>query len=106
MIFKNPNKRSEVIIVTESGNEYYIPLILTVRETGKILYALYNEKIDWISTAIRNFHTNELADALKQRANQNPEKLLSVIFNINNLRAYASEIYKAVFLYYDNKKNK
>ena len=92
-MFKKPNKRSEVIIVTENNHVYYMPTVLTVKETEEILYALYGEHVNWDKTATENFGTNELAYELRRYVNQNPEKLLLEAFNLNNLRAFADEIY-------------
>lgn len=96
-IFKNQNsKRSEITIITETGNVFYLPVTLTVKESEEILYALYGEYIDWTSTAIRNFNTDEFAYALRHYTSQNPEKLLLEALNPNVLRTYAEEIFNEV----------
>ena len=89
MIFKtsNPN-RSEFSIISESGNVYYLPSTLTVREVEEILYALYGEYVNWDKTA-----TEDLGYVVRRYASQNPELLLTELFNINNLRAFAEEIF-------------
>lgn len=103
-MFKKPNRRSEVIIITENNHVYYMPTVLTVKETEEIIYALYGEHVNWDKTAIENLGTEELAHALTQRVYQNrvyqnPELLIE-LFNINNLRAYAEELYREA-LWYD-----
>jgi len=92
-MFKKTNKRSEVIIITENGNVYYMPIVLTVKETEEIIYALYGEYVNWEKTATENFGTDELAYELRRYVNQNQENLLLETFNLNNLRAFAEEIY-------------
>ena len=82
-----------MIIITETGNVFYLPSTLTVREVEEIIYALYGEHVNWDKTATENFGTDELAYELRRYVNQNPEKLLLEVFNINNLHAFADEIY-------------
>ncbi len=100
MFKKTNSNRAEVKIVSEAGNVYYIPASLTITETEEILHALYGEHVNWTTTAIENLGTDELAHALSRRVYQNPELLLIELFNINNLRAYAEEIFAEV-LWYD-----
>lgn len=95
MIFKtsNPN-RSEFSIISESGNVFYLPSTLTVREVEEILYALYGEHVNWNKTAEKNFSAEECKEfgyELSKYANYHPEKKLSETFNPDNLRVFAEE---------------
>lgn len=103
-IFKNQNsKRSEITIITETGNVFYLPVTLTVKESEEILYALYGEYVDWTTTSERNFTVEEykaFGYVLRKYAEQNAEKTLAEITNPDALRTYAEEIFNEV-LWYD-----
>lgn len=94
-IFKNPKNRSEIRIISESGNIFYLPSSLTVGEVDEILYALYGEYVDWTTTTKRNFSTEEFEKfgyKLYNYATHHPEKTIADILNNPDvLRAYAEE---------------